>query len=383
MEESDEQLNPIYWVESDQMIYQPRKKRPKMIGRYLMGDLLGEGSYGKVKEVLDSKTLCRLAVKIFTKRKLRRIPNGEQNVQTEIRLLRRLSHKNVIKLVDVLYNDEKQKLYVVMEYCVECLQELIESTPAKKFPIWQAHGYFCQLLDGLEYLHSRGIVHKDIKPANLLLTNDGTLKISDFGVAEAIDQFAVNDTCHTSHGSPAFQPPEIVNGLETLAGFKVDVWSAGVTLYNMTTGKYPFDGDTIYKLFETIGRGEYSIPEELDLHLQNLIVGMLEKDPNERLTLQQVRHHNWVRKRQPRTLEYVSIPRLSIRDEYRSMTVIPYLDALHYGDCSDSEEYVSEQYLSEDQRPDVGAAKKCHQLLKKRQKAATCIKEKFSTCKLS
>lgn len=102
----------------------------------------------------------------------------------EIALLKTLKHKNVINLVDVLYNHEKQKMYLIMEFCVGSLQGMLESTPAKKFPLFQAHGYFLQLIDGLEYLHSQRIIHKDIKPGNLLLTLGGDLKISDLGVAE-------------------------------------------------------------------------------------------------------------------------------------------------------------------------------------------------------
>lgn len=73
--------NFFHRVDSDQIIYQTKKRRLKMIGKYVMGDLLGEGSYGKVKEMLDSETLCRRAVKILKQKKLRRIPNGEQNVE--------------------------------------------------------------------------------------------------------------------------------------------------------------------------------------------------------------------------------------------------------------------------------------------------------------
>lgn len=131
----------IHRIDSTEVIYQPRRKRAKLIGKYLMGDLLGEGSYGKVKEVLDSETLCRRAVKILKKKKLRRIPNGEANVKKEIQLLRRLRHKNVIQLVDVLYNEEKQKMYMVMEYCVCGMQEMLDSVPEKRFPVCQAHGH--------------------------------------------------------------------------------------------------------------------------------------------------------------------------------------------------------------------------------------------------
>ncbi|KAJ8357736.1 hypothetical protein SKAU_G00205300 [Synaphobranchus kaupii] len=310
-----------------------------------MGDLLGEGSYGKVKEMLDSETLCRRAVKILKKKKLRRIPNGEANVKKEIQLLRRLRHKNVIQLVDVLYNEEKQKMYMVMEYCVCGMQEVLDSVPEKRFPGYQAHGYFCQLLDGLEYLHSQGIVHKDIKPGNLLLTTDGALKISDLGVAEALHPFAEADTCRTSQGSPAFQPPEIANGLDTFSGFKVDIWSAGVTLYNIITSLYPFEGDNIYKLFENIGKGDYTIPDDCGPLLSDLLRGMLEYDPVRRFSIQHIRQHNWVRKKHPPSEPPVPIPpSAESRDRWRSMTVVPYLEDLHgyHEEEDDDEEFFDE-----------------------------------------
>ncbi|XP_011698803.1 PREDICTED: serine/threonine-protein kinase STK11 isoform X1 [Wasmannia auropunctata] len=335
-------------VDSDQIIYEEKRKKCKFIGKYVMGDVLGEGSYGKVKEVLDSQTLCRRAVKILKKRKLRRIPNGEQNVQREIKLLRILKHKNVINLVDVLYSDEKEKMYLVMEFCVCGLQDMLESTPTKKLPLCQAHDYFCQLLDGLEYLYSKGIVHKDIKPGNLLLTLDGTLKISDFGVAEALDMFSKDDTCTIGQGSPAFQPPEIANGCESFSGFKVDIWSSGVTLYNITTGLYPFEGDNIYKLYENIGRGEYTVPKEVEEPLKSLIEGMLQKDADKRFTLQQVKRHAWTMCEHPKTQQQVPIPPLK-SNGCHSMTVLPYLMEYHNG-VDDNPIYYTEHQLNEERR---------------------------------
>ncbi|KFM78644.1 Serine/threonine-protein kinase stk11, partial [Stegodyphus mimosarum] len=377
---NDEACFPVafYRFDSREIRCTTPKKSAKMIGKYIMGDLLGEGSYGKVKELLDSTTLCRRAVKILKKKKLRKIPNGERNVQREISLLRRLNHRNVIKLIEVMSNDEKQKLYLVFEYCVAVLQELLDSVPDKKFPLWQAHGYFCQLLDGLEYLHSQGIIHKDIKPGNLLLANCGTLKISDLGVAEALDMYVQVDTCRTSQGSPAFQPPEIANGAEVFSGFKVDIWSSGVTLYNITTGKYPFEGDSIYKLYENIGKCEITVPEELDESLRDLLQGMLQKEPDLRMSLREVQFHRWVKQHPPVLSESVPIPPRSEGDTHRNMTVIPYLKALHSEEDSetdDEEDIFYEVIGSAAQVPDeVRPAKKLKQYFRrKKRKEISCI----------
>jgi len=136
-------------VDSEEIIFSA-PKRAKIYGKYLFGELLGEGSYGKVKEVLDTETLCRRAIKIIKKRKLRRIPNGEANVKKEIELLRKLQHNNVISLVDTMCNEEKQKLYMIMEYCVTNLQDMLDGSKHKKFPEWQAHSRRSQVLNFLQ-----------------------------------------------------------------------------------------------------------------------------------------------------------------------------------------------------------------------------------------
>ncbi|XP_055377910.1 serine/threonine-protein kinase STK11 isoform X2 [Condylostylus longicornis] len=345
-------------VDSAEIIYKKKKKVCKMVGKYVMGDILGEGSYGKVKEVLDSETLNRRAVKILTKRKLRRIPNGEQNVQREIQLLKNLRHTNVIELIDVLYNEEKQKMYLIMEYCVGGLQEMLDYAPQKKLPLFQAHKYFVQLIEGLEYLHGRGVIHKDIKPGNLLLTLDHTLKISDFGVAEQLDTFAIDDTCTTGQGSPAFQPPEIANGLESFSGYKVDIWSSGVTLYNITTGLYPFEGDNIYRLLENIGKSQWEVPGwyiDLDKNLAELVLGMLQADPYHRLSLQKIRYQPWYLTAPEEKGPPVSIPPLK-HDELRSSTVLPYLEAYNYDLEREEEVYFTEHDLNQELARQAAAA---------------------------
>lgn len=335
-EEEDEPVDIIHRYNSEDIIYEEPKKEAKIVaGRYLKGETLGEGSYSKVKEMLDCVTLCRRAVKIMKQRRLKRIPNGELNVQGEIKILKKLHHHNVIELVDVFEDTEKQKLYVVLEYCVGGLQEMLDKAPGNKFPVWQSHKYFIQLIDGLEYLHSRGVVHKDIKPGNLLLTTNEIVKICDFGVAEELDQFNQSDLCSTCQGSPAFQPPEIASGQDTWSGYKADIWASGVTLFHFTTGKFPFEGDNVYKLFSVVSTGIFTIPQELPPLLQDLIKGMLHKQADNRLSIPEIRKHSWYTAKHAKPLKQEIVrfpPYVDSFDSYRGTTVLPYLESFYsYG----------------------------------------------------
>lgn len=286
-------------VESTELII-PIRQKYKVIKNWLFGCVLGEGSYAKVKEVLHVQTLQRAAVKIIKKRRLRKIPNGENNVKKELKILRRLKHHNIIHLIDFHFNPEKEKIYIFMEHCVTTLQDMLDTAPDKKLPIHQTHRYFIQLIDGLEYLHDSRVIHKDIKPGNLLLSNAQILKITDFGVAEEITIFAPDDTCYISTGTPRFQPPEIASGLNSFKGPAVDIWAAGITLFNCITGAYPFNGDNIYKLYEQIEACDLRVPKEVTNDMETVLRGMLEKHFDERFSLNQIRNSVWFRRRHPK-----------------------------------------------------------------------------------
>ncbi|XP_065184500.1 serine/threonine-protein kinase STK11-like [Sycon ciliatum] len=335
---------------STHVVSEPHHKAASCVaGRYLKGAVLGEGSYGKVKEMLDVLSLHRRAVKILNKRRLRKIPSGESNVEREIQLLRQLKHEHVVKLIEVLYNEEKLKIYMVMEYCVCPLEEILKSTKEQKFPIKQAHNYFCQTICGVEYLHSQRVVHKDLKPDNLLLSQQQVVKICDFGVAERLDLFSIDDSIHTSQGSPVFQPPEVSLGHDSMSGFKLDVWAVGVTLFHFVSGDYPFMGNTIFQLFETIGKGVYTMPPGLSESLQDLLRGMLEYDASKRLSVHAIMQHQWFTSAHSlqKKESWLPIPPLCDfeHDPLRGMTCVDALMSLHQHNLPTCPLYLSEDHM--------------------------------------
>ena len=278
------------------------KKAYKIVRHYLMGEVIGEGSQAKVREALDASTLRRVAVKIVNLRQLRKVRNAEAGFKRELSIQRRLKHRHVVEMIECfnVEHKEKQKVYVVLEHVPGgSLQDLLEGLPDGVLPMGMARRFARQLFDGLGYCHAQGVVHRDIKPSNLLIAADGVLRIADFGSADELSRFDATDACSKSRGSPAFQPPEVAKGDAAFAGFKVDVWACGVSLYRMTTGIVPFEGSSLMHLFENIAKGDFEIPAAIlhDAPLVALLRGLLTVEQEQRLSVANALEHAWVRER--------------------------------------------------------------------------------------
>lgn len=153
--------------------------------------------------------------------------------------------------------------------------------------------YFRQILDGLDYVHSFNICHRDLKPENILLGDNGQIKITDFGMS-AIHQ-NVSNTLKTSCGSPHYASPELVKQIP-YRGDLADIWSLGVILYGCLTNTLPFMDPDIQRVLKKVEIGKYRIPNYVSPMAQDLIRGILESDPEERLNSAEIWDHPFVRK---------------------------------------------------------------------------------------
>lgn len=186
----------------------------------------------------------------------------------EISVMLKMSHRNVCTMKECFQTTER--VYIILELVAGGdLFDKISS--AKKLDENTARNYFQQLILGLRYCHANGIAHRDLKPENLLVTEDGTLKLSDFGFAniqktDDAGQVAPGNMLQTVCGTPSYVAPEVLMGsgynnnivkFELYNGFHADMWSCGVILYVMLAGALPFADKVMGKLFQKITSGQY------------------------------------------------------------------------------------------------------------------------------
>ncbi|XP_004505984.1 serine/threonine-protein kinase GRIK2-like [Cicer arietinum] len=267
----------------------------KMINEYIREYKIGSGSYGKVALYQSSVDGKHYAIKAFHKShllKLRVAPSetAMSDVLREVFIMKMLEHPNIVNLIEVIDDPESDNFYMVLEY-VESKWVCEGSGPACALGEETARRYLRDIVSGLTYLHAHNIVHGDIKPDNLLVTRDGTVKIGDFSVSQAFEDD--NDMLRRSPGTPVFTAPECILGI-TYSGKAADTWAVGVTLYCMILGEYPFLGDTLQDTYDRIVNNPIVLPKGLNPRLNTLIEGLLSKDPKQRMTLGDVAADSWV-----------------------------------------------------------------------------------------
>lgn len=260
------------------------------VGNYKVKETIGQGSFGKVKRAKNEKTGDTVAIKIMSKRKIKKQGLVEVVRQEVAHMALIPSHKNVIQLNEVLESDTH--IFLVMEYAAQGeVYELVSSKGRQTES--QGRIYFHQLLEGLEYVHTQNLCHRDLKLENLLLDGKGQLKVSDFGLS------ALRSSHHEAKefavaGSPNYIAPEILSG-RGYSGFVADIWSAGVCLYGLIAGYLPFDEDhNLELLFTKIAHGVMTYPLFFSNELVDLLQRMMTVDPQKRITIKEIWTHPWV-----------------------------------------------------------------------------------------
>ncbi|XP_035783005.1 calcium/calmodulin-dependent protein kinase kinase 2-like isoform X2 [Anopheles albimanus] len=314
------------------------------LNQYKLLDQIGQGSYGLVKLAYSEEDSTHYAMKILSKRKLlrkaglmRRGPKRGTSpldrVYREIAVLKKLDHPNVVKLVEVLDDPLEDSLYLVFELVQQGeVLSIPTDTPLSEERAWNV---FRDVLLGVEYLHYQRIIHGDLKPANLLLSDVGSVKVADLGVCnEFLGEDAAMNNGSTA-GTPAFRAPEtLLPGQHFYNGKAADIWALGATLYSLVHGNVPFIATSVPGVYEKIKSDplEYPPTSTISDELRDLIGRMLDKDPQQRITLPQIKEHPWLTKngavRLPTEEENCRLVQISDEDMNSVVKSIPKLDTL-------------------------------------------------------
>lgn len=259
--------------------------------KYEVGRLLGQGTFAKVYLAKNLKSGQTVAIKVFDKERVFKAGLTEQ-IKREISVMKMVNHPNIIKLYEVMAT--KKKIYFVIEYAKggELFQKIAKGGRVKEE---SAHKYFRQLIDAIDFCHSRGIYHRDLKLENLLLDEDDNLKVTDFGLSALIGSDHQDGLLHTTCGTPAYVAPEVLskNGYD---GAKTDIWSCGVILFVLVAGYLPFHESNLMEMYKKIQKGEFKCPSWFSSRFKKLLRKILDPNPLTRLTVEGIKGMSWYRK---------------------------------------------------------------------------------------
>lgn len=221
---------------------------------YSNKNIIGEGSFSKVYQAVNKKTNKKCVLKVINLEDI-----DFKNILTEIHILTKNKTKYLISSNEVFFDTKAKSIVIDLQYFVNGdLSEKIRIHADKKEyfkepTIWK---YFSQILYGTKYLHDNGIIHRDIKTSNLLITKLGNLKLADFNTCKTIGTNLHSSLRHTQIGTPYYMSPELIN--DTKYNYKVDIWSIGCVLYEIILLKQAFKCNHIGRLMINIRSGNYN-----------------------------------------------------------------------------------------------------------------------------
>ncbi|XP_046626383.1 serine/threonine-protein kinase PLK4 isoform X1 [Neodiprion virginianus] len=277
----------------------------EQIEDYEVLNVLGKGGFASVYRAKCLRSGMEVAIKMIDK-KLMQAANMVGRVRQEVAIHSRLKHPAVLELYT--FFEDANYVYLVLELCHNGeLQRFLKSQSSRALPEEHASRILNQVVQGLLYLHSHQILHRDMSLSNLLLTRDMQVKIADFGLAT---QLTRPDEKHlTMCGTPNYISPEVAT--RSSHGLEADVWGLGCMLYTLLVGKPPFDTDAVKSTLTRVVMADYAFPITLSENAKDLINRLLKKNPRDRIRLRDILQHPFLalRDRNHSTKDKGSMPR--------------------------------------------------------------------------
>lgn len=259
------------------------------IDDYRVLNLLGKGGFACVYRARAVKTGLEVAIKMIDK-KLMKAAGMVTRVKKEVEIHSRLKHPSILELYN--YFEDNNYVYLILEMCHNGeLQRYLKSN-CRVLSEDEARHFMKQILEGMLYLHSYGILHRDLTLANLLLTKDMDVKIADFGLATRLN--GPEEKHFTMCGTPNYISPEVAS--RSAHGLEADVWSLGCMFYTFLVGTPPFDTDTVKTTLNRVIKGDFDFPDTLSPEAVDLIHQLLQKNPTKRIPLYDVMKHPFMLK---------------------------------------------------------------------------------------